>query len=78
MHAADVKSALKVYSLEIPAREKDDLKEEPIVIKLRKVSIVNLRTRILIISGPGWRRQLRRRMNWGFICIGSMCTFNVH
>lgn len=28
---------LRVYSVEVPAREKDDLKEEPIVIKLRKV-----------------------------------------
>jgi len=36
VHAADVKTALKVYSLEIPARERDDLKEEPIVVKLRK------------------------------------------
>ena len=32
-----MKSVLRVYSIEVPAREKDDLKEEPIVIKLRKV-----------------------------------------
>lgn len=37
VHAADVKQVLRVYSIEVPAREKDDLKEEPIVIKLRKV-----------------------------------------
>ncbi|PIL23508.1 hypothetical protein GSI_14820 [Ganoderma sinense ZZ0214-1] len=36
VHTADVKSVLRVYSVEVPAREKDDLKEEPIVIKLRK------------------------------------------
>ncbi|KAI0346147.1 actin depolymerizing protein [Trametopsis cervina] len=36
VHAADVKQVLRVYSIEVPAREKDDLKEEPIVIKLRK------------------------------------------
>ena len=37
VHAADVKSVLRVFSIEVPAREKDDLKEEPIIIKLRKV-----------------------------------------
>ena len=37
VHSADVKSVLRVYSMEVPAREKDDLKEEPIVVKLRKV-----------------------------------------
>ncbi|KAI0819946.1 actin depolymerizing protein [Trametes gibbosa] len=36
VHSADVKSVLRVYSVEVPAREKDDLKEEPIVVKLRK------------------------------------------
>ena len=36
VHTADVKAVLRVYSMEVPAREKDDLKEEPIVIKLRK------------------------------------------
>ncbi|KAI0687677.1 actin depolymerizing protein [Cytidiella melzeri] len=36
VHSADVKSVLRVFSLEVPAREKDDLKEDPIVIKLRK------------------------------------------
>ncbi|KAJ3540856.1 hypothetical protein NM688_g6166 [Phlebia brevispora] len=36
VHAADVKQVLRVFSIEVPAREKDDLKEEPIVIKLRK------------------------------------------
>lgn len=37
VHTADVKSVLRVYSIEVPAREKDDLKEDPIVVKLRKV-----------------------------------------
>ncbi|KAH8101130.1 actin depolymerizing protein [Cristinia sonorae] len=36
VHTADVKQVLRVYSLEVPARDKDDLKEEPIVVKLRK------------------------------------------
>ncbi|PSR70594.1 hypothetical protein EW026_g1636 [Hermanssonia centrifuga] len=36
VHAADVKQVLRVFSIEVPAREKDDLKEEPIVVKLRK------------------------------------------
>lgn len=37
VHAADVKSVLRVFSIEVPAREKDDLKEDPIIVKLRKV-----------------------------------------
>ena len=45
VHSADVKSVLRVFSIEVPAREKDDLKEEPIVIKLRKV-------RARILTGP--------------------------
>ncbi|THH32070.1 hypothetical protein EUX98_g2108 [Antrodiella citrinella] len=36
VHTADVQQVLRVYSLEVPARDKDDLKEEPIVVKLRK------------------------------------------
>jgi len=36
VHTADVKQVLRVYSLEVPAREKDDLKEDPIVVRLRK------------------------------------------
>ncbi|KAG2036817.1 hypothetical protein BDR03DRAFT_865273 [Suillus americanus] len=36
VHTADVKQVLRVYSIEVPAREKDDLKEDPIVVKLRK------------------------------------------
>ena len=37
MHAADVKTVFRVYSIDVAAREKDDLKEEPIVVRLRKV-----------------------------------------
>ena len=37
MHAADVKSVFRAYSIDVAAREKDDLKEEPIVVRLRKV-----------------------------------------
>ncbi|ELU41653.1 cofilin/tropomyosin-type actin-binding domain-containing protein [Rhizoctonia solani AG-1 IA] len=36
VHLADVKRKLAVYSIEVSAREMDDLKEEPIVIRLRK------------------------------------------
>lgn len=39
MHAADVKGTLRVYSIEVAAREKDDLNEDPIVVRLRKVRI---------------------------------------
>lgn len=38
VHTADVKGVLRVYAIEVAAREKDDLKEEPIVDRLRKVS----------------------------------------
>ncbi len=37
MHSADVKNVLRVYSIEVAAREKDDLNEDPIVVRLRKV-----------------------------------------
>jgi len=36
VHLADVKTVLRVYSIEVPAEKKDDLNEEPIVKKLRK------------------------------------------
>ncbi|KAL0579346.1 hypothetical protein V5O48_002679 [Marasmius crinis-equi] len=36
VHAADVKNVLRVFSIEVAAREKDDLNEDPIVVKLRK------------------------------------------
>jgi len=36
VHSADVKEVLRVYSIEVAAREKDDVNEGPIVIKLRK------------------------------------------
>ena len=37
MHAADAKSVFRIYSIDVAAREKDDLKEEPIIVRLRKV-----------------------------------------
>ena len=40
MHAADVKSVFRTYSIDVAAREKDDLKEEPIVVRLRKVLLL--------------------------------------
>ncbi|OAX42615.1 actin depolymerizing protein [Rhizopogon vinicolor AM-OR11-026] len=36
VHTADVKQVLRVYSIEVAAREKDDLKEDPIIVRLRK------------------------------------------
>ncbi|KIJ61636.1 hypothetical protein HYDPIDRAFT_159342 [Hydnomerulius pinastri MD-312] len=36
VHTANVKEVLRVYSIEVAARERDDLKEDPIVIRLRK------------------------------------------
>ncbi|CAE6408201.1 unnamed protein product [Rhizoctonia solani] len=36
VHLADVKNVLRQFSIEVSAREKDDLKEEPIVTRLRK------------------------------------------
>ncbi|KIM46867.1 hypothetical protein M413DRAFT_440439 [Hebeloma cylindrosporum] len=36
VHSADVKNVLRVFSIEVPAREKDDLNEDPIVVRLRK------------------------------------------
>jgi len=36
VHSADVKGVLRVYSIEVAAREKEDLKEEPIVLRMRK------------------------------------------
>lgn len=38
MHTANVKQVLRVYSIEVAARERDDLKEDPIISRLRKVS----------------------------------------
>lgn len=39
-HTADVKNVLRVYSIEVAAREKDDLNEDPIVTRLRKVRLL--------------------------------------
>jgi len=36
VHTADVKEVLRVHSIEVAAREKDDLNEDPIVTRLRK------------------------------------------
>ncbi|KZO94180.1 actin depolymerizing protein [Calocera viscosa TUFC12733] len=36
VQAADVKRALPAYSIDVPAQERKDLEEEPIVVKLRK------------------------------------------
>jgi len=36
VHTADVKTVLRVYAIEVAARERDDLNEGPIVVRLRK------------------------------------------
>ncbi|TEB34165.1 actin depolymerizing protein [Coprinellus micaceus] len=36
VHTADVKNVLRVYSIEVAAREKEDLNEDGIVTKMRK------------------------------------------
>jgi len=36
VHSADVKNVLRVFSIEVAAREKDDLNEDPIIVRLRK------------------------------------------
>lgn len=36
VHTADVKGVLRAYSIEVAARERDDLQEDPIVVRLRK------------------------------------------
>jgi hypothetical protein len=38
VHSADVKNVLRVFSIEVAAHEKSDLNEDPIVVRLRKVS----------------------------------------
>jgi hypothetical protein len=40
VHAADVKRVLRAYSLDVPAKDKDDLKPEPIIVRLRKVTVL--------------------------------------
>ncbi|KIM23660.1 hypothetical protein M408DRAFT_17872 [Serendipita vermifera MAFF 305830] len=36
VHSADVKAVLRTFSIEVAAKDKDDLEEEPIVVRLRK------------------------------------------
>ncbi|KAF8637928.1 hypothetical protein AX17_002549 [Amanita inopinata Kibby_2008] len=37
VHLAFVKEVLRAYSIEVAAQEKDDLREDPIIVRLRKV-----------------------------------------
>ena len=63
MHAADVKSVFRAYSIDVAAREKDDLKEDPIIVRLRKVNFVpNSRPSLSqdLTSYLGRRCKLRR------------------
>ena len=57
MHTADVKSVFRVYSIDVPAKDKDDLKEDPIVVRLRKVLTLNL--------CPGLSQELISNLGWG-------------
>ncbi|KAG6854087.1 hypothetical protein C0991_010500 [Blastosporella zonata] len=41
VQSADVKKVLNVFSTEVAAEEKDDLKEDPIIVKLRKVCAIS-------------------------------------
>jgi hypothetical protein len=63
VHAADVKSVFRVYSMDVAAREKDDLKEDPIIVRLRKVCVPDSRPDLSqdLTSYLGWGCQLR----WG-------------
>ncbi|CAG8689345.1 12983_t:CDS:2, partial [Acaulospora colombiana] len=36
IHLADVKTVLRTFSIEVAAEHKEDLEEEPIVVRLRK------------------------------------------
>ena len=37
MHSADVKTVLRTFSIEVAAKDEDDLEEGPIIARLRKV-----------------------------------------
>ena len=58
MHTADVKNVLRVYSIEVAAREKDDLNEDPIVTRLRKV-----RSDIIQLAVQGTDRPVLLALN---------------
>lgn len=68
VHTADVKQALRVYSLEVAARDKEDLKEEPIVVKLRKVCILS----DFEIIYPDFRRRLEVQAMTVFEALGPL------
>ena len=62
VHTADVKSVFRAYAIDVPAKEKDDLKEDPIVVRLRKVFVPTSRPSLSqdLTSYLGWGCQLRR------------------
>lgn len=73
VQAADVKSVIQVYSIEVAARDVSDLDEEPIVLRLRKVSTSSILTQLIegyplharndgLSLSAGRRSQLRRRI----------------
>lgn len=48
VQAADVKSVIQVYSIEVAARDVSDLDEEPIVVRLRKASTSSTSTKLTL------------------------------
>ena len=42
VHLATVKEVLRAYSIEVAAQDKDDLKEDPIIKRLRKVGDLHI------------------------------------
>ena len=59
MHAADVKSVFRAYSIDVAAREKDDLKEDPIIVRLRKVFVPNSHLSLSQDLTPLFRPEVR-------------------
>lgn len=56
-----MKTVLRVFSIEVAAREKDDLNEEPIIIRLRKVRPISMpHNSILVQSLNSTNLALRR------------------
>lgn len=56
-----MKTVLRVFSIEVAAREKDDLNEEPIIIRLRKVRPISMpHNSILVQSLNSTDLALRR------------------
>lgn len=75
VHTADVKSVLRTFSIEVAAKDKDDLDEEAIVVRLRKVrsSFAFLAYTTNRPVTTGWRGQLRSCLDASISFTG--CSF---